>query len=136
MPFALSDEQELIRKTARDLAEQVLAQHAEPSDRAGTFPKEAGVALGELGLLGLLAPAEHGGAGLDAVSFVVMLEELARRSGGIACAVLSQNLAARALASAPGHAAWVAKLAMGQVWGSLSLADGPLAAQLHGADML
>jgi butyryl-CoA dehydrogenase len=135
MPFELSGEQELIRRSAREFGDQVLAGLAEAADREARFPPEAAKGLAELGLAGLLVGQEHGGAGLDALSLVVVLEELARRSGGIATALLSHNLAARALAGSA-HAELLPRLAAGQEWATSCLAEGPLAAQLQGSDAL
>lgn len=128
VPFELSEEQELIRRTAREFADQVVQPAATPMDREARFPAEVQKGLAELGFWGLLAPAERGGAGLDLVSFVVALEEVARRSGSAAAVLLAHNLAAR-LAPDP-------RLASGDVLGSACLGAGPLAIQVQGRDAL
>ena len=127
MPFELSEEQELIRRTAREFADQTLQPAAEAMDRDARFPREVRQGLTDLGFWGLAVPSDHGGAGLDAVSLVVALEELARRSGSAAAAVLAHNLAARSL---PGDVAQ--RAATGEVLASLCLSQGPLAATLRG----
>lgn len=130
MPFELSEEQRLISGTAREFADKVLQPVAETMDRKATFPKEVHQGLAELGFWGLLVPAEHGGAGLDHVSLVVALDELARRSASAAAVLLAHNAAARAL---PQHAA---RLASGEHLASLALAAGPQATHLQGQDAL
>jgi butyryl-CoA dehydrogenase len=131
MPFELSEEQELVRRTAREFADKTLQPLAVAMDRDARFPAEADRGFADLGFWGLLAPAEHGGAGLDLVSFVAALEELGRRSGSAAAVLLGHNLAARA---AP--AGWAAKLATGEALGTACLGAGPLAVRLDGTDTL
>lgn len=130
MPFELSEEQELIRRTAREFADKSLQPLAEAMDREARFPREVQRGLAELGFWGLLVPAEHGGAGLDLVSFCAALEELARRSGSAAAVVLTHNVAAREM---PGRAE---RLASGEELATLCLGQGPLAAQLQGQEAL
>ncbi|HVL88159.1 MAG TPA: acyl-CoA dehydrogenase [Candidatus Thermoplasmatota archaeon] len=84
MDFRLSDEQEAVRKMVREFAEKNVAPIAAAIDREKRFPTENIPRMAELGLLGMTAPAEWGGAGFDYVSYVVALEELAR-----ACAATS-----------------------------------------------
>jgi butyryl-CoA dehydrogenase len=126
MPFALSEEQALIRRTAREFADKVLAPVAVDMDKQGAFPKEVREGLAELGFWGLAIPAEHGGAGLDLTSLAMALEEMARRSASAAVVLLGHSLAAMA---AP---AWAPRLASGEALGSIVLADGALAAQWQG----
>ena len=59
----LTDEQRLLRDTARDFARNELAPHAAEWDREARFPKEALAELGKLGFMGMLVPPEYGGAG-------------------------------------------------------------------------
>jgi butyryl-CoA dehydrogenase len=78
MDFDLSDEQEAFRKVVRDFAESEIAPHAEAWDRDHTFPTDVVLALGELGLFGLVFPEEYGGSGADFTTLCVAIEELAR----------------------------------------------------------
>src|SRR5437660_12538383 len=77
----LNEEQRLLRDTARDVAQNLLAPHAAAWDRESRFPKEALAELGKLGFLGMLVPPEYGGAGADHVGYAVALEESARGDG-------------------------------------------------------
>src|ERR1700675_45667 len=59
----LTDEQRMLRDTAREFAQKELAPHAAEWDRASQFPAEALAELGRLGFMGMLVPPEYGGAG-------------------------------------------------------------------------
>jgi alkylation response protein AidB-like acyl-CoA dehydrogenase len=83
----LTDEQREIRDLARRFADDEIAPHASAWDRAKTFPKEVFAHLGELGLMGVCVPAEHGGAGADFLSYVLVLEELSRADAGVGVTV-------------------------------------------------
>jgi alkylation response protein AidB-like acyl-CoA dehydrogenase len=76
--FELSDEQRLLRDTVRDFARQEVAPVAEELDREKRFPYEIVAKMGELGLMGIPFPEEHGGGGADTLSYVLAVEELAR----------------------------------------------------------
>ncbi|HEY1286430.1 MAG TPA: acyl-CoA dehydrogenase family protein [Solirubrobacterales bacterium] len=78
MNFELSDEQRLLRDTVRDFARQEVAPVAEELDREKRFPYEIVAKMGELGLMGIPFPEEHGGGGADTLSYVLAVEELAR----------------------------------------------------------
>jgi alkylation response protein AidB-like acyl-CoA dehydrogenase len=79
----LSDEQREIRDLARRFADETVAPHAAEWDREHRFPREVFRALGELGLMGVCVPAEHGGAGADYLSYCLVLEELSRADAGV-----------------------------------------------------
>ena len=91
MNFALNDEQSLFRKTVRDFADAELAPRAHQVDVTGEFNWPAVRKMGPLGLLGLNAPEEFGGAGVDAVSAAIAIEEIARGCGSTALAVAAHN---------------------------------------------
>ena len=77
----LSEEQTLIRDTARAFARERLAPHAAEWDREAAFPKQAVAELGSLGFLGMLVPEEWDGAGADHVSYALALMEVAAGDG-------------------------------------------------------
>ena len=78
MDFDLSEEQQAFRKVVRDFAEHEIAPHAEQWDRDHHFPVETVLAMGELGLFGLIFPEEYGGSGADFTTLCLAIEELAR----------------------------------------------------------
>jgi alkylation response protein AidB-like acyl-CoA dehydrogenase len=83
----LSDEQREIRDLARRFADEEIAPNAASWDREHRFPKEVFGALGELGLMGACVPVEHGGAGADFLSYILVLEELSRADAGVGVTV-------------------------------------------------
>ena len=78
MTFDLTSEQELIQATAREFAETQIKPIAAEIDRDSRFPHETVKRMGELGLMGMVIPERWGGSGVDMVSYVVALEEVAR----------------------------------------------------------
>ena len=78
MDFELTEAQALFQQTARDIADREIAPLAHKVDELAIFPRETVAKLGELGFMGIMVPLEYGGAGADAVSYVVALEEISR----------------------------------------------------------
>jgi alkylation response protein AidB-like acyl-CoA dehydrogenase len=76
--FGFTEEQLMIRDAARDFAEKELAGGAARRDENEEFPFEQVRKMAELGFMGMMVPAEHGGAGLDTVSYVLALEEISK----------------------------------------------------------
>jgi alkylation response protein AidB-like acyl-CoA dehydrogenase len=89
--FQLSDEQKQLRKSVREFAEREIAPHVMEWDEAGTFPMQVVKELGKLGLLGVIFPAEYGGAGLGYVEYVIAIEELSRVDGSVGIIVAAHN---------------------------------------------
>jgi alkylation response protein AidB-like acyl-CoA dehydrogenase len=77
MDFRLTDDQQMIQAAAREFAQNEIAPVAHEFDQSGAFPSENIRKAGELGFMGVEVPEEYGGSGLDAVSFVLMMEEIA-----------------------------------------------------------
>lgn len=74
----LTETHEMIRDTARDFAQNEVAPTAIQRDINGEFPNEAVAKLGELGFMGMMVSPEWGGAGLDAMSYVIAMEEISK----------------------------------------------------------
>ena len=89
----LTDEQRAIRDVARRFADEQVAPRAAEWDREHRFPRELFGQLGELGLMGVCVPAQHGGAGADFMAYALVLEELARADAGVAVTVAVQTSA-------------------------------------------
>jgi alkylation response protein AidB-like acyl-CoA dehydrogenase len=85
--YELYDEQREIRDLAKRFADEEIAPHAAGWDREHRFPLEVFRHLGELGLMGVCVPIEHGGAGADFLSYVLVLEELSRADAGVGVTV-------------------------------------------------
>jgi alkylation response protein AidB-like acyl-CoA dehydrogenase len=77
MDFQLTEEQQMIQAAAREFAQNEIVPVAARHDASGEFPAATIAKAGELGFMGIEVPEEYGGAGLDALSFVLMLEEIA-----------------------------------------------------------
>ena len=76
--FELSEEQKAVRDAARDFAQNVLKPGVIERDREQKFPKEEIKQLGELGFLGMMVSPKYGGGGMDAVSYVLAMEEISK----------------------------------------------------------
>jgi isovaleryl-CoA dehydrogenase len=84
-----TDEHRMLRQMVRSFVRDVVEPQAEEHDRKGTLNVELFRRTGELGLLGLTVPAEHGGAGLDAVASVIVHHELSKSDPGFCLAYLA-----------------------------------------------
>jgi len=78
MYFDLSEDQKMIRDSARDFATREVEPKAAELDKTGRWPAELVKQLGELGFMGMAVPSEYGGAGLTAVEYVLAMEEISR----------------------------------------------------------
>ena len=76
MQFTLTEEQKLIQQSAHDFAQSEIVPIAAEFDRTGEFPLRTITLAGELGFMGVEIPEQYGGAGLDAVGYVLMMEEV------------------------------------------------------------
>jgi alkylation response protein AidB-like acyl-CoA dehydrogenase len=77
MHFALTEDQEAIQAAAREFAQSEIAPIAAQFDASGEFPSETIRRAGELGFMGVETPAEYGGSGMDAISYALMIIEIA-----------------------------------------------------------
>jgi isovaleryl-CoA dehydrogenase len=82
--FGLGEVIDTVREQVRRFAEERIAPRANDIDRSNLFPRDLWPELGDLGLLGLTVPAEHGGAGLGYLAHTVAMEEISRASGAVA----------------------------------------------------
>jgi len=89
--FSLTEDQELLRETVRRFAEERIAPGEPERDREHRFPEGIVAELAELGLLGMLVPEEHGGAGLDPLTYAIAIEELSRISAAVGVTVSVTN---------------------------------------------
>ncbi|HEX5469714.1 MAG TPA: acyl-CoA dehydrogenase family protein [Gaiellaceae bacterium] len=91
MDFDLSDDHELLRQTVRDFAQERIAPVAQELDREHRFPYDIVAALGELGLMGIPIPEEHGGSGGDTLAYTLAIEELTRVDSSVAITVAAHT---------------------------------------------
>jgi len=81
MNFDLTSEQQMLKKVMREFADEVVAPGADERDKTKQFPVEIFRQLADLNVMGLPFPEEYGGAGADAISFAIVVEELSRACG-------------------------------------------------------
>ncbi|MFT4111647.1 acyl-CoA dehydrogenase [Silvibacterium sp.] len=90
-PFLLTDDQEQLRAAIRKFAAKEIAPHVSRWDETGEFPADVVRQLGEMGLLGVVFPAEYGGSGLGYVDYVLAIEELSAVDGSVGIIVAAHN---------------------------------------------
>ena len=78
MDFSLTEEHEMIRDAARDFAQTELLPGVIERDEKQKFPKELVKKMGDLGFLGIMVDPKYGGSGMDAISYVLIMEELSK----------------------------------------------------------
>lgn len=91
MDFRLTEAQQAVRDMVREFAGREIRPVALLYDEKSEFPWEIVTKMAPLGLLGMVFPEAYGGAGMDYVSYVLALEEIAREDGGVALTVASHN---------------------------------------------
>jgi len=91
MDFNLNEEHNLIRQTVRDFAEREIRPLARELDEKAEFSNEVTSKMGEIGLFGINTPVEYGGQGMDTLSYIIAVEELARIDGSQAATIAAHN---------------------------------------------
>ena len=127
MDFTLTPEQELIRGTAREFLEREVVPYARDWDRSETMDRAIVGKLAEIGFLGASLPAEHGGLGLDTISYCLVMEELGRADSSVRGIVSVQNgLVGKTLArwaTDEQRDEWLPRLASGEALGCYALTE-------------
>ncbi|HUH60418.1 MAG TPA: acyl-CoA dehydrogenase family protein [Candidimonas sp.] len=123
----LNQQQTMVRDAMQSFAQERLAPFSAEWDRSRTFPAQALKELGALGALGMTVPEAYGGAGLDAMSLVLTLEEIAAADGAISTIVSVQNSLACGITLKFGTEAqkqeWLVPLAKGEALGCFCLTE-------------
>ena len=91
MNFELSDEHKMIRETVRDFAEREVKPIAQELDEKAVFSIELTRKIGELGLFGMYLPDKYGGQGMDTLSYIIAVEEMARIDSSQAATLAAHN---------------------------------------------
>ena len=127
MDFQLNDEQQQLRKSVREFAEREIAPHVLEWDEASHFPMETVKELGKMGLLGVIFPAEYGGAGMGYIEYVIAIEELSRVDGSVGIIVAAHtSLCSNHIFLAGNEAQkqkYIPKLATGEFIGAWGLTE-------------
>src|SRR5262245_3243910 len=127
MNFQLTTEQTAIRDAARDFGRAELGDRIAPYDERHEFPHAIVAKLGPLGLMGVLVPEEYGGAGLDYVSYALIVEELNRGDASVGITMWAHNSLCtnhiNLFASPEQKRRWLPRLASGEVLGAWGLTE-------------
>jgi butyryl-CoA dehydrogenase len=127
MDFSLNDHQKLIRDTVRQFMENEVRPSVKQRDREGRFATAEIQKLAELGCCGMLMPEKWGGPGLDAISYVLMIEEVARVDAAMATSLSVTNSAVQVpllnFGSDAQKKRYLHRLATGEILGSFCLTE-------------
>jgi len=127
MDFRLTDEQRLVQETARDFVDRELIPHVRAWEEKGEVPRSFYTKMAGLGFLGAPVPEKYGGAGMDYVSFMLLVEELSRGSSSVRTTVSVQtSLSETSLmwfASEEQKQRWLVPLAKGDRLGAWALTE-------------
>jgi alkylation response protein AidB-like acyl-CoA dehydrogenase len=127
MDFGLGEEQKAIKQRAVEFADQEVAPHAVELDREDRVPLNTLDKLVKMGFMGLCVPQEYSGAGLDFLSYCLLIEELSRADAGVGV-TLAVHTSAGTLpivlfGTQEQKARWVPPLARGEKIGSFALTE-------------
>ena len=127
MDFTLTPEQELIRASAREFVDREVAPYVRDWDREESMDGGIVAKLAEVGFLGSALPAEHGGMGLDTVSYCLVMEELGRADSSVRGIVsVNVGLVGKTIVrwgSDQQKARWLPALASGEALGCYALTE-------------
>jgi len=127
MDFSLTDHQLLIRDTVRQFMDAEVRPHVKEWEKTDFFPLEAIQKMGILGCCGMLIPEEWGGPGLDTISYVLMIEEVARVHTAMSTALSVTNSAVQPPLLTFGTDAqkskYLRRLASGEILGAFCLTE-------------
>ena len=127
MDFSLSEEHLMIRDAAREFAQNELLPGVIERDEQQHFPKELIKKMGEMGFLGMMAPTEFGGGGMDTISYVLVMEELSKIDASASVIVsVNNSLVNYGLANYGSQAQkekYLSKLTTGEKLGAFCLSE-------------
>jgi len=127
MDFSLTEEHIMIRDAARDFAQTELLPGVIERDNAQTFPQELVRKMGDLGFMGIMVDPKYGGSGMDAISYVLIMEELSKIDASASVMVSVNNslvcYGLEAYASEEQKQKYLTKLATGEQIGAFCLSE-------------
>jgi alkylation response protein AidB-like acyl-CoA dehydrogenase len=127
MDFSLTEEHIMIRDAARDFAQTELLPGVIERDNKQEFPQELVRKMGDLGFMGIMVAAEYGGSGMDAISYVLVMEELSKIDASASVIVSVNNslvcYGLETYASEAQKEKYLTKLATGEHVGAFCLSE-------------
>jgi len=135
MDFELTAEHKALQATLREFVRRSIAPVAREWERSGRYPTEIVDEMKTMGLFGMLVPEEHGGIGVDAVSYAIVFEEISRGWMGIAGILGSHSLSTLLLARYGTEAQkrrWLPDLASGARRSGIALTEPGAGSDLQG----
>ena len=127
MDFNLTEEHIMIRDAARDFAQTELLPGVIERDNSQTFPNELVRKMGELGFLGIMVDPKYGGSGMDAISYVLIMEELSKIDASASVMVSVNNslvcYGLEAFGTEEQKQKYLTKLATGEYLGAFCLSE-------------
>jgi alkylation response protein AidB-like acyl-CoA dehydrogenase len=127
MDFSLSEEHIMIREAARDFAQNELLPGVIERDNAQSFPDELVKKMGELGFMGIMVHPKYGGSGMDAISYVLIMEELSKVDASASVMVSVNNslvcYGLETYANEEQKQKYLTKLATGEFIGAFCLSE-------------
>ena len=127
MNFELTQEQKLIKQTAKDFAQNELLPGILDRDENKIWPAEAVKKMGELGFMGMMASPDYSGGGMDTISYVIAMEEIAKVDAAASVIMSVNNSLVCSLlqkyANSFQKEKYLSKLAKGDLLGAFSLSE-------------
>ena len=126
MDFDFSNDVKIVRRTAREFAEQRIAPLVEGMEKTGEFPKPLIREMGEVGLLGIIAPKEYGGSALGYFARTVAVQEISRVSAAVGISLQVHHMQIAALldwGSKRQKEKYVPALARGDYFGTVAVTE-------------
>ena len=127
MDFSLTEEHIMIRDAARDFAQTELLPGVIERDNSQTFPDKLVRKMGELGFMGIMVDPKYGGSGMDAISYVLIMEELSKIDASASVMVSVNNslvcYGLEAYGNAKQKQKYLTKLATGENIGAFCLSE-------------
>ena len=127
MDFRLTDEQKLVQETVRDFVDRELVPHVREWEAKGEVPRSFYRKMADLGFLGAPVPDKYGGAGMDYVSFMLLVEEISRGSSSVRTTVSVQTSLSESsllwFANEEQKKKWLVPLARGDKFGAWAITE-------------
>ena len=138
MDFFLSEKQNIVRRSVRSFCEREIIPIAREIDQEARFPWEVVEKMGKLGYFGIQAPQELDGAGMDAVTYCIVIEEISRACSGLGLCVTVHNSVCVypivAFGTEEQKKKWVPPLARGEKIGAFCLTEPNIGSDASGVE--